>query len=357
MILRLIVLLFTLVSLCGFCLAAGLQNITIDSDDSNSAQWASFTPEQAWSKVDSNGIWRESTVNSSSQGAAPVATFTFNGSAIYVYCNFEAYQASNMSIVMDGMFINKGFISFSEPGTHLVFNQTGLTSGVQHLLVVQNNGDNQKPSNLSLSKVVITIGDDTDTSHPQVGVIVGGVLGGLSLIPLCGLGYLLYLRRRQRPDTEAVAESQPRANNDIQQQQQQQATSRWRSPTLLSNISRLNPVTLVQRTLATNTVQTQRAARTFQIDDSSRGGVRDGPDTNHMSSVPSSPWFVDPSQRLNRVQRWQQQTHEATRDVEMAPPDMSEELSSYYDDNATDSQRYRPGTPPPPPRRFVIRNK
>ncbi|KAF5361675.1 hypothetical protein D9758_007363 [Tetrapyrgos nigripes] len=240
--------------------------------------------------------------------------------------------SSNMSFHLDGAFVGQRspIASTSSSEKQIVFANTSL-SMTQHSLVIQN-GD---PAH---NLIIVTYQDQpTSSSKPQAGVIVGSVLGSLAVIPLVGLGYLLYIRRSQQ---SADAES-PTSDSE-----HSEAAKSMEAPSL-SLLSTARPV------------RTHQAAGSFQIDASSRGHTGP-PAPNYMSESqipPSSPWFVEPSQGINRVHRWQQETHDATRDIApMAPPDMSEELSSYYDDNATESQRYRPVTPPPPARRFVVRN-
>ncbi|KAK7468439.1 hypothetical protein VKT23_002952 [Stygiomarasmius scandens] len=336
MLLRLIVLLFIFISLCGFTLA-GFTNITFqdDAESDNGTAAITYAPPSMWKQTQGlNETWHESVVGPNSSVGAPTATFPFTGSAVYVYCILEPQTESHMTFFLDGGQVESTTApSVSSHERQIVFSKTGLSEG-PHVLLIQNNSTSS--STISLDSIDVTIEDNSSSSsQPQVGVIIGAVLGSLAVIPLCGLGYLLYIRRRQNPENAADVESPP--DNTRQQ------TCRWKLT--LPSILRFNPVNLAQ---PAQPVRTHRAAGSFQIDNSSRGGP--------PNPAPASPWFVDPNQRLNRVQIWQQQTHEATRDQEMAPPDMSEELSSYYDDNATESQRYRPGTPPPPQRRFVIRN-
>lgn len=61
------------------------------------------------------------------------------------------------------------------------------------------------------------------------------------------------------------------------------------------------------------------------------------------------------SDRMESIQAWQRRTLQETRGIRPPPPvDMSEELSSYYDDNATESARVK--TPPPRTRHFTVMN-
>lgn len=347
MILRLLVLLLTFVSLFGSSLA-GLRNITID--DSNSNADIKFTPEDAWTPGNSGNVsWHESHYDPKSDSNAPIATLFFNGSAVYVYCIIVNGTFSNMSFHIDATFVGRPFVQLSSTASatsekQIVFSNTDLSMNQQHSLVIQNGDPSaQSVSDLFLDSIIVTYQDEpTSNSKPQVGVIVGSVLGSLALIPVFGLGYLLYIRRRQKS-----ADTEPPSQN----QNTQKRPSRWKLLTLPS-------IKAPSLSLRSNgrPVRTHQAAGSFQIDSSSRGHTGP-PAPKHMSqNPPASPWVVEATQSLNRLQRWQQETHEATRDVETAPPDMSEELSSYYDDNATESQRYRPGTPPPPPRRFIVRN-
>jgi hypothetical protein len=59
--------------------------------------------------------------------------------------------------------------------------------------------------------------------------------------------------------------------------------------------------------------------------------------------------------KIESIQKWQRQTlRESPQPASRELPDMSEELSSYYEDNPTESNRVR--TPPPPVRHFTVMN-
>ncbi|KAF8823940.1 hypothetical protein HHX47_DHR9000550 [Lentinula edodes] len=139
--------------------------------------------------------------------------------------------------------------------------------------------------------------------------VIGGTVGGFVLILLCGVFFFLH-QRRQKSLPAAVETASPP----------------WKR--LLSPFNKHSQKTHMS-------LDTPALTR---------------PVVPHSSSSSQN------DRRIQSILAWQKNTQQGNRALDLAPPDMSEELSSYYEDaTTTESRRVR--TPPPPPRRYIITNK
>ncbi|KAF5392016.1 hypothetical protein D9757_003345 [Collybiopsis confluens] len=143
---------------------------------------------------------------------------------------------------------------------------------------------------------------------PVTTIVVGAALGFLGGVLICGLIFLLYRRRYMQPNLLP-----PHVNPSVSPAKQKRKLMAFLRP---------SPSKTVQRS-------TSRPSNTVRLD---------GQET-----------------RVQSILEWRQNTHQESRSPVLAPADMSEVLSSYYESTTvTGSRRIR--TPPPPPRRYIIRN-
>jgi len=187
-------------------------------------------------------------------------------------------------------------------------------SMTEHQLLIQS-GQLEGPDSIIILDSIVYSYDSSEGSSKAnpLTTILGAVFGSLAaLILVCGLLLFLRIRRRRR---------RPILHESVQSQ----AVTPW---------WRLNPFIFLSKT----TSRARTAAVTTQ---------RSGSSATESTQADS---------RTQSILDWQHQTQQATRSLDLAPQDMSEELSSYYE-NATATESRRVRTPPPPPRRYIIRNK
>lgn len=206
----------------------------------------------------------------------------------------------------------------------------------------------------------------TASSHSR-GKVLGGILGTLFGLLFLGIAFVFYRGYRRRQASE------PQLPHNGTRSSQQSFFQRW-VPTKADlgftkrkdqTQSTFDPQMFVRR-LANRTMPSLHRSSPPQHRPNRHGipypasslhstdFLPNTPGHNHVP--PPSAMMLLPSSRVASIQQWQRQTEEETRDMSMRPstPPMSEDLSSYYEDNATVSQRIR--TPPPPRRHFTVMN-
>ncbi|KAE9397685.1 hypothetical protein BT96DRAFT_67552 [Gymnopus androsaceus JB14] len=231
----------------------------------------------------------------------------------------ESFFSSNVSsgAVRSGAPRSASF-KFSEMRS--IWNGSGLLSSnpdrhSKQLALLIQSGQLEGPDSIIILDSIVYSYDSSEGSSKAnpLTTILGAVFGSLAaLILVCGLLLFLRIRRRRR---------RPILHESVQSQ----AVTPW---------WRLNPFIFLSKT----TSRARTAAVTTQ---------RSGSSATESTQADS---------RTQSILDWQHQTQQATRSLDLAPQDMSEELSSYYE-NATATESRRVRTPPPPPRRYIIRNK
>ncbi|KAK0245497.1 hypothetical protein EDD85DRAFT_943924 [Armillaria nabsnona] len=371
---------------------ATLVNVTVDDQhgDPITQDTISYTPADAWdvnslpcnscsTQVDASKAWNETWhVGKFSNKSTSVleASYPFSGTAVYVNCILALTAEhptgrSDMTFFIDGVQVGtySSEPDSSDPGYDYnvtVFAHERLSSG-RHIIQIQS-GHIGGSASLILLDSIIYSHDDDDQSTPSAPVatpssapnssaalantspsatrskIIGGVLGTLGGALVIGLACYAYLRWRRKschvlPITEhGPGSDQP--GHGIARLGHHRRSYGFNPNLLIRKI--INKPINVTTMRDTRHRPPPLQAELLNTQD-------------HGSSFPSGISSEDYS-RLLSVQQWRRQTHEETASV-VSPglPDMSEELSSYYED-ATDSYRTRAPPRPRPPRRFTVMN-
>ncbi|KAJ3915034.1 hypothetical protein F5877DRAFT_70221 [Lentinula edodes] len=324
---------------CPASTAITLVNVTVDDQfgDPYTHSQILYTPTEAWSIAPDcdycpnhsalstnqayNRTWHESYFSSSLDsgalrpGTSRYASFQFMGkcqipnilgTAVYVICIVP--PSTNITTQMN-FFIDGDAVGSYPPMSAtvdewqydvVVYRNTSLSTAGHQLLIQSGEED-----------------DGVSHNNPALGSkrvllapVIGGTVGGFVLILLCGVFFFLH-QRRQKSLPAAVETASPP----------------WKRL--------LNPFN-------------KHSQKTHMSLDDTPALTR--PVVPHSSSSSQN------DRRIQSILAWQKNTQQGTRAPDLAPPDMSEELSSYYEDaTTTESRRVR--TPPPPPRRYIITNK
>ncbi|SJL05382.1 uncharacterized protein ARMOST_08749 [Armillaria ostoyae] len=382
--------------LCSLSLAlfsssalATLVNVTVDDQngDPTTRDTISYTPADAWvvnspcnncsTQVDASKAWNETWhVGKFSNKSTSVlqASYPFSGTAVYVNC-ILAHTAehptgrSDMTFFIDGVQVG---IYSSEPDTSspgydynvTVFAHERLSSG-RHIIQIQSGHIGGSASLILLDSIIYSHDDDdqSTTSAPVAtpspapnsstalentspsatrSKIIGGILGSLGGALVIGLACCAYLRwRRKSPHILPITKHEPGSD--------QPGIARLGHHRRLYSF---NPNLLVRK-IINKPVNAATMRDTRHRPPPLQAELLNTQD--HGSPFPSGISSEDYS-RLLSVQQWRRQTYEETASV-VSPglPDMSEELSSYYED-ATDSYRTRAPPQPRPARRFTVMN-
>ncbi|KAJ3575895.1 hypothetical protein NP233_g789 [Leucocoprinus birnbaumii] len=211
---------------------AALVNVTVDDSapDPVTGRTISYAPAGGWQTGNDcngctahpsasslyKGTWHDSTFNNET-GSNDVpnqpllAHFTFNGTALYIFCVLARSTdhpsgLSDMTFYINGTII--GTFTKPAPGTDgydynvTVFQATSLPPGL-HDLAIQNGHINGPKSLMLLDAIAYTYDNGTSesggkrTSSSFLGAVLGGVLGGLAFLILLTFGFLLWRRRRR----------------------------------------------------------------------------------------------------------------------------------------------------------------
>lgn len=353
-------------------------------------------PSQVYNHTWHDGTFNRNAGSNPSPNAVLLASVPFFGNAVYVYCilsESESSPASDMSFFIDmeqvGTFTQQPLGQSGFQYNVLVYSNTSLPS-TDHTLTIQNGHVGGNKSLILLDYVVYSYDDGThvnttaavpkpqsDTSEPTSSSnksrVVGAVLGTLFALLFLGLAFVAYRRYKKGQPIIPVARSP-----------QPGSVKRWFSTSFFASAgsyqvqnrtSLFNPQLLVQK--VKNRMSAHTSPRAPQPPPKSRPqylshysteipylnqtGERSSPapllaaaygvGQSPMPHYPSGSSF---SSKMESIHRWQRQTMEETRGARIQSVHMSVELSSYYDDNATESHRVR--TPPPPPRRYTVVN-
>ncbi|KAJ4468002.1 hypothetical protein C8J55DRAFT_208725 [Lentinula edodes] len=337
---------------CPASTAITLVNVTVDDQfgDPYTHSQILYTPTEAWSIAPDcdycpdhsalstnkayNRTWHESYFSSSLDsgalrpGTSRYASFQFMGTAVYVICIVP--PSTNITTQMN-FFIDGDAVGSYPPMSAtvdgwqydvVVYRNTSLSTA-GHQLLIQSGEEDGEDAIILLDSIIYTTHNTIDSSidgvshnNPALGPkrvplapVIGATVGGFVLILLCGVFCFLH-QRRQKSLPVAV----------------QTASPLWKR--LLSPFNKHSRKTHMS-------LDTPALTR---------------PVVPHSSSSSQN------DRRIQSILAWQKNTQQGTRALDLAPPDMSEELSSYYEDaTTTESRRVR--TPPPPPRRYIITNK
>ncbi|KIK54604.1 hypothetical protein GYMLUDRAFT_76944 [Collybiopsis luxurians FD-317 M1] len=324
--------------------ASTLINITVDDElgDPDSHSHITYNPPEAWKiglpcsqcldgfpppspSPAYSQTWHYSQYSNKSQGSYPPnASFTFFGSAVYVNCTIPSYFASTppqMSFLINGSEVGQYTpdqdIDSNDWRYNVVVYNDILLPMAEHSLTIQINEQGGVP--ILLDSITCSTTEPKSKGSGEHGIpvttVVGAVLGCLAFLLICAVLLLVYRQRRgQKP-------------------------------------------LLPHRTISSGPPSTRKWKLAFFRGPSSTATVE--PFETHAQRGTTPRLNVVQSDALDSrtqsILAWQRNTLQATRSLDLAPPDMSEELSSYYEDaTATESRRIR--TPPPPPKRYIIRN-
>ncbi|KAK0478159.1 hypothetical protein IW261DRAFT_1565144 [Armillaria novae-zelandiae] len=386
-------LLLSLLSLALFFSStlAVLVNVTVDDQngDPETEDTVSYIPADVWAvssscdncfpQVDLSKAWDNTWhvgkfINGSA--AVPLASYTFSGTAVYVNCILvpgakHPAGRSDMTFFIDG--VQAGTYS-SEPDPSspdsvynvTVFAHENLPSS-RHIIQIQSGHIGGSASLILLDSIIYSHNDDDGSSTQSTPVampslapnssaaavetsslpatrskIIGGVLGTLGGALVIGLACYAYLRwRRKSSYNLPITKQGPGTDQPGIARLGHHRRSYSFNPNLLIRKIINKPVN-VPTMRDTRHHPPPLQAELFNTQ-------------NHGSPFPSGISSEDYS-RLLSVQQWRRQTHEETASV-VSPglPDMSEELSSYYED-ASESYRTRAPPRPRPPRRFTVMN-
>ncbi|THH12833.1 hypothetical protein EW146_g7324 [Bondarzewia mesenterica] len=240
----LVLTLFALTSLIFSApVAAKLVNVTVDDSGTDSATGApviQYSPSTSWKDGSTctdctarpdptrafNGTWHDSTYDpsNSSLNRTTSAYFPFTGTAIYVYCIVAHTSSSpdgNMALqfYIDGDFVDEFQLQPDGRSTYdynyVVYANASLPNG-RHNFTLENGKVGGLKSLVMLDRIVYsqqddsepTTGTDTDssasasTTAPSRPVssapIIGGAVGGLTIVLALTTLILFFLRRRRR---------------------------------------------------------------------------------------------------------------------------------------------------------------
>ncbi|KAK0198120.1 hypothetical protein F5146DRAFT_73269 [Armillaria mellea] len=374
---------------------AALVNVTVDDQkgDPKTGATVSYTPADAWAisspcddcfaQVDPSKAWYTTwhvgkfMPQTNESAVVLQASYTFSGTAVYVNCILAQSAKhptgrSDMTFFIDG--VQAGTYS-SEPDPEsspdyvynvTVFSHENLSSG-RHIIQIQGGHIGGSASLILLDSIIYSHDDDDGSSTPSAPVavpslapnssaalettslsatrskIIGGVLGTLGSALVIGLVCYAYLRwGRKSSHILPVIKHGPGSDQPGIARLGHHRRSYSFNPNLLVRKIINKPVNV---TTMRDTRHRPPPLQAELLNTQDQG-----------SPFPSGISSEDYS-RLLSVQQWRRQTHEETASV-VSPglPDMSEELSSYYED-ATDSYRTRaPPRPRRPPRRFTVMN-
>ncbi|KAJ3825919.1 hypothetical protein EV361DRAFT_954108 [Lentinula raphanica] len=322
-----------------------LVNVTVDDQfgDPHTHSQIIYTPAEAWSIAPncshcpdgisslspsraSNGTWHGSYFSSETAsgairaGAPRYAELQFTGNAIYVICIIPPSTniTNRLNFSIDGTEVGSyppaPAIATDLGGWQygvVVYHNTSIPMA-SHQLLIQSGEEDGPDAIILLDSIVYStyINPDTVTRplprRELLAAIVGGSVGGFTLVLVFGIVIFVY-RRRQMSLTVTVGSS-----------------SRWRR--LLIPPHRQSIKTQTRMSL-------------------------EGPESS--SRITS---LTEVDNRTQSILAWQQRAQQGSNSSVLAPLDMSEELSSYYD-NATTTESRRVHTPPPPPRRYIVANR
>ncbi|KAJ4485451.1 hypothetical protein J3R30DRAFT_3696810 [Lentinula aciculospora] len=335
---------------CSASTASTLVNVTVDDQfgDAYTHSQISYTPIEAWSAAPDCShcpspstlstakaryhTWHESYFSSDSAsgtirpGTPRYASFQFIGNAVYVACIVPPSNniTNQMKFFIDGIEVGSLYPMFAtstEWQYDVVVYQNTSMSMASHQLLISSGGEDG-PDAIILLDFIMYSTNDIDSTTDGVSLngsppgtkgvpltpVIGATVGGIALIMVCGLFFFLRRRKRgSRPVT--ILSDSP-------------WWRRLRSP------------------LNGQSSKTQILPNTPGL----------------MRAVDPHPERAQNDCRTQSILVWQQNTQQGTRSVDLAPLDMSEELSSYYE-NATTTESRRVHTPPPPPRRYIVTNK
>ncbi|THH29505.1 hypothetical protein EUX98_g4680 [Antrodiella citrinella] len=156
------------------------------------------------------GTWHDGTYTPSHDDPALSFSFSFNGSAVYIFNILTRLTLTDVNITLDGNFVTN-FNLFQNVS---VFDQYAYNFPIlaldsipygEHTVTVTTVGTNT--SLLLFDYAVYTTNTTAASSSSQsqagkgkgktnVGAIVGGVVGGIVLLMICTIAGLLYRRRR-----------------------------------------------------------------------------------------------------------------------------------------------------------------
>ncbi|KAJ3796455.1 hypothetical protein GGU11DRAFT_141133 [Lentinula aff. detonsa] len=325
---------------CSASTATTLVNVTVDDQfgDPYTYSQITYTPTEAWNtalncshcpdpSVSSakvrNQTWHESYFSSDSSSGAVrpdtprYASIHFTGNAVYVTCIIPPSindVTNRMKFFVDGIVV--GSYPLMSTSSELAEWQYGVVvyqntsmSMENHQLLIQSGEEGGPDAIILLDSIMYStfrgltngsISANNSSPGPRrvpSAPIVGASVGGFVLILVCGLLFFVHRRRRR-------------------------SFSSFKTQTRMSIDS---PESI--RTAASHLNIDSLSTRSAKIDC-----------------------------RTQSILAWQQNTQQANRSPDLAALDMSEELSSYYD-NATTTESRRVRTPPPPSRRYIVTNK
>ncbi|KZP05462.1 hypothetical protein FIBSPDRAFT_877525 [Athelia psychrophila] len=155
-----------------------------------------------------NGTWHDTTYIPAVNPSPASVNITFNGTAVYAYCVLanavqEAATYTNLTFLMDGELVGT-FEHIPTTSTAYQYNtsvyaNTSL-SYQEHILTIMATGTN-------MSVILFDYPDPSPTltsKSPNVGAIVGGVIGGIMMIVIAVLAFFLIRRRRRNATRVAI---------------------------------------------------------------------------------------------------------------------------------------------------------
>lgn len=378
---------------------ATLVTVTVDDQNGDPTNTVLYTPQEAWAvnspcnecdaQVNASKAydetWHVGKFNNKSTSVL-YASYSFFGSAVYVKCILALTAEhptgrSDMTFFIDG--IQAGTYS-SEPDPSgqgyeynvTVFAHEGLSSG-SHNIQIQSGHMGDNTSLILLDSIIYSYDDDEQSTTSQSVAVpsltsnssgalnnatasssatrrktieyVLGTLGGALVI---GLTFYIYLRwRRKGTHILPITKDGPGFDGPSNQSQHLSGFARLRRH---HHSYSFNPNLLVRKTVS-KPVNVMTMYDPRHRPPPLHAEFLNTQDNGIVSPFPSGISSEDYNWLLS-VQQWRRQTYEETADV-VSPglPDLSEELSSYYED-ATESYRTKPPPRPRPPRRFTVMN-
>lgn len=204
--------------------------------------------------------------------------------------------------------------------------------------------------------------DINSTTSSNTSRVVGAVLGTLLGLLFVGLSIVAYLRYKKGQPIIPTFVSSPQATRKHARQGSSSFNPHLFVRKMINRMSTSDQRVPHPPTKSRPTQLRPIQLRPSELNDSqlTGGTARSSPApllaaayglSDPEPHYPSGSTF---SSKMESIHRWQQQTMAQTRGMRIPSMNYSEEVLSYYDDNATESRRVR--TPPPPPRRYTVMN-
>ncbi|KAJ3721397.1 hypothetical protein DFJ43DRAFT_1158590 [Lentinula guzmanii] len=301
------------------------------SSDSNSGAVRPDTPRYA--SIQFTGEWLALTAADGIRSNEDLAL----GNAVYVTCIIPPSindVTNRMKFFVDGILV--GSYPLMSTSSELAEWQYGVVvyqntsmSLENHQLLIQSGEEGGPDAIILLDSIMYStfrgltngsISANNSTPGPRrvpSAPIVGASVGGFVLILVCGL--LFFVHRRRRRSFAVTIQS-------FHLFVEEAADSSYR--------------------------QSLRTQTRMSID--SPESIRTAASHLNIDSLSTRSAKIDC--RTQSILAWQQNTQQGNKSPDLAALDMSEELSSYYD-NATTTESRRVRTPPPPSRRYIVTNK